>query len=144
MKKNKTNKKGKGFTLIELLIVIAIIGILASIVLVYLGSARTKAQKASAVSSLSSAMGELTSCADDEGFAAASAPTGGTTTVCCTDDACGTAADGHTEIWPDISTTGFSYDAPTGSLSGDDYIYTATNSTTSEVITCNYVSKDCQ
>jgi prepilin-type N-terminal cleavage/methylation domain-containing protein len=138
------DQKKRGFTLIELLIVIAIIGILASIVLVSLNSARNKAKKASAISSVSSVIPELLVCNDDGGEATNTAPTGGTTPVCCTDTDCGTALSNHDAIWPDISMTGWAYNAPTGSL-GVDYQFTISNATTGEAdITCNSTTSACQ
>ena len=139
------NKNKNGFTLIELLIVIAIIGILASIVLVSLSSARAKAQKASALSSVSSVIGELTMCADEGGEAIAVAPTGGTTPICCEDDTCADVFTGHeSQIWPNITATGYDYDVPANSLSGLDYTYSATNATTTETISCDFATKSCQ
>lgn len=140
----KNRNKKKGFTLIELLIVIAIIGILASIVLVSLSSARNRAHKTSALSSVSSVMSELTICSNDLGEAIIAAPSTGDP-ICCDDDGsvCGDNLVGHDADWPDISATGFTYDVPSNSLSGSDYIYSATNATTSETITCSFATKAC-
>lgn len=130
----------------ELMIVIAIIGILASIVLASLNSARIKARRASALSSVSSAMAELAVCSNDGGDASATAPSGGTTPVCCEDDTCATAMSGHNNvIWPDIGTTGWNYlDDPTGSLDAGDYVITVRNVVTGDIITCEALTGPCR
>jgi prepilin-type N-terminal cleavage/methylation domain-containing protein len=133
-----------GFTLVELLVIIGIIGILASIIFVRLATGKEKAQRASALSSLSGLMNEFTYCSTEDGEATDSAPVGGTTLVCCTDSSCSDAVTGHDGTWPDISPTGFSYDVPSGALSSDDYIYSATNAATSVTLTCDYFKKSCQ
>ena len=142
---NKLQKNYKAFTLIELLVVIAIIGILASIVLVSLSNARTRAQKASALSSVSSAMAELTICESDEGEATANAPVGGTTPICCDDDGttCSGFLAGYSLVWPNISSTGWSYQTPTGSLTGGNYQYSIVDSNGNTIV-CDIVSKSCQ
>lgn len=139
----------QGFTLIELMIVIAIIGILAGVVLVTSNSGVEKSKKASAVTSMSSILPELVTCADDNGKAKNNAaPTGGSagTTICCTTVDCTVNQPGHVEKWPDIlSKTGYAYQKPTGTLAAGDYQFTATKTVngTTDTITCKYSENGC-
>lgn len=102
--------KSKGFTLIELLIVIAIIGILSSIVLVSLSSARNRAYRASALSTVTGLGTEIITCVDDnltERMPASATLGGGRV---CRD---ATPADiaSHTVVWPTLANTGgYCYD----------------------------------
>ena len=122
----------KGFTLIELLVVIAIIGILASVVLVSLGSSREKANRASTLSTMSSVVTDLTVCALSSGFARTNTTA---TPVCATTANGATLQAGHTALWPTLPAS-WVYGTPTGSLAGDNYVFTATK-TGQTTITCN-------
>jgi prepilin-type N-terminal cleavage/methylation domain-containing protein len=143
--KNKNKKFKTGFTLIELLIVIAIIGILASIVLVSLQSARNKANRASALASASSIVPELITCKDDGGVALAdTAPTPGTTPICCGDGTCAAPKAGHTAVWP-VLVTPWSFDAPTGTLNSEPADYAFSLSRVNETsISCSMATQTCQ
>lgn len=141
--KNKSMYK-RGFTLVELLTVIAIIGILASVVMVSMQGGVDKSKKASAITTMSSILPELVTCADDSGIGIVSGPpTAGTTPVCCATAACAAAMTGHNVTWPNIQAkTGYTYGTPSGSLLTGNYQYTATKSG-QPTITCKYADNEC-
>ena len=132
-------KKNKGFTLIELLVVIAIIGILASIILVALGGSQKKSSRAAAISSLKSVIPELNICANDGGFGRNNTTT---SIICASTSGGSTPATGHTSTWSTLP-TGWSYAAPTGALTSNNYVYTATK-TGDTTITCSFATGACQ
>lgn len=124
------NKVKNGFTIIELLVVVAIIGIFVSVVIVALMGPRDQARRASALSSVSSAIAELILCGDDG--EEASEPIAGE--VIC-------SGVGHIATWPVLS-GGYSYDVASGSLAGGDYSFTVSDG--SESIVCTQSSAACQ
>ena len=145
MKKDIFRKKFQvsktGFTLVELMIVIAIIGILAGVVLVSSQSATLKAKRASALTTVSSALPEIVTCQDDGGDinGPANASTGGNT-ICSLG-----VAGGHSATWPDISKTSWTYNVVGGTLATNANIGTMTFKLVkgSGMITCDYAANGC-
>ncbi|KKP97466.1 MAG: hypothetical protein US25_C0002G0011 [Candidatus Moranbacteria bacterium GW2011_GWE1_36_7] len=137
----------------ELLTVIAIIGILAGVVMVSTQGSVNKSKTASAITTLSSVLPELVTCADDGGYGIDTVAPAATAFVCCKNPAINIAAcdtlgtdnlTGHTVKWPDINTkTGYTYQAdPAGTLAAGDYVFKATK-TDSPTITCSYATNEC-
>lgn len=90
-------------------------------------------------------MAELIICADGGGEATVSAPANdGTKPICCDDDGsdCTGFLGDHTAYWPNISSTGWTYGTPGGSLSGGNYTISMTDGT--DVINCDAASGSCQ
>ena len=138
-------KKNKGFTLIELLVVIAIIGILASVVLVSLNSSREKAKRAAAIADMKGVMTYLTMCKEDEGFGFTdAAQIAGTTFVCQDSNTDNFVKTGHEGIfWPDLTSTGWTYNQPTGLLSDDTYVFTASKLDQTDIV-CTFANGVCE
>lgn len=144
-KKNNLPTK-HAFTLIELLIVISIIGILSGIVLVSSRGGVDKARKASAVTTVTSVMTELVTCADDGGeVKAGDIPAGGGGFVCCPNPpgACAAALTGHSVTWPNIASTGWDYKAggTGGNLTNGNYTFTIRKGT--EDVVCDMAASEC-
>lgn len=125
-------KNSRGFTLLELLVVIAIIGIFSAVVIVFLTDSREKARRASALSSVSSVMPEIITCADNDGDAVAPTGPSGGGVIC--------GASGYTAEWPILS-GGYAYGDPSGHLRSGDYVFTVSDG--NATITCSQEAASC-
>lgn len=128
-----------GFTLVELMVVIAIIGIMASVVTVSMKGSVDRSKKASALTTASSVLPELVTCADD-GYEA-NTPSGGT-------QICNCSSCGHSANWPDVvSKTGWDYGtgtyAPSGTLANGDYVFYLVKTGEAE-IECSLADNGCE
>ncbi|NTW27206.1 MAG: prepilin-type N-terminal cleavage/methylation domain-containing protein [Candidatus Moranbacteria bacterium] len=150
--KNKIVTK-KAFTLVEILLVVAIIGILSGVVLVSTRTSLDKSKAAAAITTMSSILPELVTCADDNGAAIAVAPTTAAYACCISTvaaatiagcDGAGEMASGHNTKWPAIlAKTGYDYaGVPTGTLLAGTYVFFATKSGQKKII-CDYAANAC-
>ena len=140
----------------ELLIVIAIIGILTSIVMVSTQGAIDKSKYTSALTSASSVLPEIATCADDGGdIGAPTDATNGGGYVCVVPPKTANPQPGHTVTWPSLKNSGgWTYATPLSNFqTGDSSIFimsfnlSNSNSnygTPRGTITCNYASSTCQ
>lgn len=136
----------KGFTLVELMVVIAIIGIMAGVVTVNMKGSVDKSKRASALTTASSVLPELVTCADDGGVAPSSPSEDSddnSNKICCDDESCGSFVSGHSATWPSISSkTGFSYGSTDGALEDGDYVFCLTKSG-EDPIKCSLAGNGC-
>ena len=127
MQTNLTKSLKRGFTLLELLIVIAIIGILAGTVFISLDASREKSRRSSALASLRSAMPVLLTCTDSGGYGYVDDASVAGKYVCQNAATGNNAKAGFSAVWSTLSTSGgWVYAQPTGTLSANNYQYTAT------------------
>ena len=134
----------RAFTLIELLVVIAIIGILSGVVLVSSRTGVDKAKRASALTTVSSALTELATCSDDGGeVKSGGLPVVGTQ-ICCTTNTCATSMAGHTAKWPDITSVGWAYKTTgtPGDLDNGDYKFTIEKTGETDIV-CDFANSNC-
>jgi prepilin-type N-terminal cleavage/methylation domain-containing protein len=135
-----------GFTLVELMVVIAIIGIMTGVVTVSMKSSIDKSKKASALTTASSVLPELVTCADDGGHSRSANPTEGELICCKTAAACSDIAanqvSGHTAHWPAIAgKTGWSYEYVSGDANTGNYVFNVTKDGVD--VACSMIDNGC-